>query len=516
MLENLKESYTEEKSVSDEMKPAISDDPQTREPEIADVAGTATDVNEKLLEPEKTESGNGNAKSPASKNINDAVIDKGNLSNTPFIPDEVYSNLPALLIDATKVISDAREKDLVLTSAIAIIGGCLYNVHGYYDGDSVYPNLFFFGIAPPASGKSRMKFARKLAAGVDFKILEDSKERVRKYLESKAADKEGIKGALLVEPTVKSLFIAGNTSSAAIITSLHENGGIGVLCETEADTLTYSLKQDWGGFSDLVRKGLHSEPYYYTRKGNQGKKNAIQIRIEEPKLAMALTGTPSQLIPLIHSQDDGLFSRFIYYAYAKVVIYRPVKQTKSGIIFKDYYEKLSEKVTDLFEKIIITGSITFSISEKQEDELNTFLNFHHGRLTSFLSNDAQSFINRMGTIGYKIAMILTVIRSFEAGTLNPKITCTDQDFQIVLSLMKVYLSHTETVYLMLPKKSNNETQKANFRIYQGLASKFRRQDLLFYLNTWGISERTLDYYLKEWVSKGLLIKDKNGVYRKPL
>jgi hypothetical protein len=65
------------------------------------------------------------------------------LSNTPYIPNDVYVKIPELLKQATTIIDDLREKDLILTSSIVILGGCLGNVHGYYNGDTVYPTYSF-------------------------------------------------------------------------------------------------------------------------------------------------------------------------------------------------------------------------------------------------------------------------------------------------------------------------------------------------------------------------------------
>lgn len=434
------------------------------------------------------------------------------ISQTPFIEDFVFGQLPSILNEATSLLLDKRERDLVLTSAIVVLGGCLPNVHGFYDGDEVFPNLYFFGIAPPASGKSRMKYARMLGQGVDQRIHEDSKQRMREYQEFLKKE-EGIKGALLNEPTIKSLFLAGNTSSAAVITNLKDNGEVGIICETEADTMTYSLKQDWGGFSDLLRRSFHSEPYHFTRKGNQGKGVSVQIRMEAPRLSIALTGTPSQLIPLIHSQEDGLFSRFIYYAFEKAVVYKDVYQTKNGVNFQEYYESIADRVIEVYEALNNT-KIKFAISNGQEKKLNDLLRVFHGRLTEFLSNDSQSFVHRMGLIGYKIGMILTILRVIENKTLNSTIECSDTDFDIVLSLMNTYIHHTATVYQLLPKKSNNKEQGENLVIYNSLPATFSRSEIMPKLDEWRISMRTLDYRLEQWVRKGLLEKLAQGHYKK--
>ena len=63
-------------------------------------------------------------------------------------------------------------------------------------------------------------------------------------------------------------FLPADTSSAMLVNHLTDNDGMGCICETEADTLTNSLKQDWGGYSDLIRKGFQGEPITRTRMTN--------------------------------------------------------------------------------------------------------------------------------------------------------------------------------------------------------------------------------------------------------
>jgi len=80
---------------------------------------------------------------------------------SPMIPEEVYENLPGTLKESCEVFS-GRERDVYLTSALSIISGGLSNIKGVYDNDIVYPNLYSFIIAPAASGKGSMKYAKSL------------------------------------------------------------------------------------------------------------------------------------------------------------------------------------------------------------------------------------------------------------------------------------------------------------------------------------------------------------------
>ena len=79
------------------------------------------------------------------------------------------------------------------------------------------------------------------------------------------------------EPELKLFFIPANSSSAMVIKHLLESGGMGVICETEADTLGNILKNDWSNYSDLLRKVFHFEPISYSRKSNDEYLSLIHI-----------------------------------------------------------------------------------------------------------------------------------------------------------------------------------------------------------------------------------------------
>ena len=82
-----------------------------------------------------------------------------------MIPEYIYEALPKTLRDACNVLS-GRKRDVFLTSALSVISGGLHNVYGLYDKEKVFPNLYSFVIAPPASGKGSMKFAKQLGTAI--------------------------------------------------------------------------------------------------------------------------------------------------------------------------------------------------------------------------------------------------------------------------------------------------------------------------------------------------------------
>lgn len=51
------------------------------------------------------------------------------------------------------------------------------------------------------------------------------------------------------EPQRKMLIFPANTSQAMMMQMLNENDGRGIICETEADTMSGTNKQEWGDYS---------------------------------------------------------------------------------------------------------------------------------------------------------------------------------------------------------------------------------------------------------------------------
>ena len=119
----------------------------------------------------------------------------------------------------SQAFDDKRERDVFLTGAIAILSGCLPNVVGEYARETVYPNLFAFVIAPAASGKGALKFAKNLGDKYQDHLLECHKVAKEQYeaelAEHKAAQRDRKKGEPVnteepEKPPFKVAFIPAN------------------------------------------------------------------------------------------------------------------------------------------------------------------------------------------------------------------------------------------------------------------------------------------------------------------
>jgi hypothetical protein len=103
------------------------------------------------------------------------------LLTTPTLNEEIFKNLPSPLHDGCFVFRDSRERDVFLTGALSVLSGCLDGIDGIYDRRTTFPNLFSFIIAPAASGKSALAFAKQLGDVVHAQLLEENTQAMQQY-----------------------------------------------------------------------------------------------------------------------------------------------------------------------------------------------------------------------------------------------------------------------------------------------------------------------------------------------
>lgn len=428
---------------------------------------------------------------------------------SPMIPEEVYENLPPVLKESCEVFS-GRERDVYLTSALSVISGGLSNVQGLYAQNIVYPNLYSFIIAPAASGKGSMNYAQSLGdcyqslleiTNNQAKASYQKEMEVYNFKRRNSRSEQDIRNLEKPEePKFKTFFIPGNTSSAMIYKHLQFNEGSGCISETETDTLTNALKQEWGGFSDVLRKAFHHETISLSRRTN-----LEHAKIEEPKFSLSITGTPDQIKSILSSTQNGLASRFMFYSFNTPPKWRTtytqnITQSKKNKFLKftqDLCDKFSSQSNRLFN---LTESQGKTLDETYSELLDDKYNSYHG--------DSGSLVVRHGLITYKIAMVLSAVR-----THKPVIECEDKDFETAMKLTEVYLAHGLNVF----QKINNRENKLPLneeRWMNKLPREFKTSEAISIARNLGINNRTAYYKLKNYVQTGLLKKLKTGIYRK--
>jgi len=363
--------------------------------------------------------------------------------------DGVYNQLPIILHNGCNALTDETEKAVFMLSALGVLSGIMPNVYGIYNGRTVYPNLYFWLIGKYGSGKGTMDFARQIAEPIHRQKLEATKQA-----KADAAELE-VKKAV----PQQLLYIPANNSQSGFFELLHQNGGSGIMFESEADTLTAALRTDFGKYSDGLRKLYHHERYSFYRRQNQE-----FVNIESGRLSVVISGTSDQLFKLIPTYENGLFSRFCYYNLPDAPEFVNVfDDRKNG--YQKVFDALGEYGFDLFNLLNSTDPLTpytFTFTQSQQDNFLEYFRGLKAEIRENISHDLDGLIHRFGLQFFKIAMILTVLRHVST-RLTTALTCSEQDFALTRQIFEPLKNTAIEIYLSMPDPAVNDhsiTEKA--------------------------------------------------------
>ncbi|MBL7851627.1 MAG: DUF3987 domain-containing protein [Cyclobacteriaceae bacterium] len=442
-------------------------------------------INKEMSENDKLESGS--TVVPANNETTRETESAGTTRNN-LVTSSDLKELPQPLKGICELASNDEERDLLFISTLGVLSGCI-SVTGVYDKQRFYPNLFVIVTAPPASGKGVMKYARKL--------FNPFGEMVKK----------------LPEPFGKSrVFLPANTSSAALHAALVETQGAGVIFETEAVTLTNALGQDWGSFTDLLLKAFQQEPISLMRKGSGGPSTFIEI--ETPRISLVLSGTPTQLWPLIESVAGGLFSRFFFFELKPNYMWRDVSPKGSNGAIDDRLAPIQDCVK---ENLIFDAQNPFEmmLSEGQWDVLNCHFSEMMKNLVP-IHPELHSSVKRLGLGAFKVCMVLTALRRAERKDQSSTVECDDWDFELALHLTDVFAKVALKHISDLPIQADCITVGKGQRLLQEIQkfpNEFTSLDLVEAAKRLEIDSRTMYLDLAALQPK-YVEKLKNGRYRK--
>jgi hypothetical protein len=439
------------------------------------------------------------------------------LLSTPFIREEVYIGLPGLLKEATGIFNNKRERDVAMTGMLVALSASMSMVSGTYMSRRVYPPLYAIITAPPANGKGVVELIKRCLQKHQSNVVNRSREALERYeAELDAFNKCGSnkkRSAPAGKPTKpknKVFFIPANCSTTRMVGLLYENGGEGLIIETEVDIMANAKKQDWSDYSSILRCAFHHETISITRKTDD-----LYLEIREPKMASLLAGTPSQIPKLISSAEDGLLSRIINYIFRKEIAWHDPSPKEGQLNYGDHFDRIGEEVVKLVEFLGARSTEIF-LTDTQWDIFNREFSNILTDVLLYADGAAESIVYRLGLVAFRICMILTAIRKFERNDASNTEYCIDEDLDRALSLCRTYLQHNILMFNNLPKdevvmdfaKSENKR-----KLFMQLPDEFSRQDAVRMGAKFHLKTRSVDEFLKKAVGE-YLEKISNGYYRK--
>ena len=454
-----------------------------------------------------------NAKYPYYQNEKTDISDKWIFEEEelPLFPEEVYSHLPTFLDSVMRSAISPSDRDMLLIGVITVLSSTLDKVSGVYDERIVYPNLYLFVSADAGMGKGTLTLCRELVAPINAEL------RAAARLQSAEADSSKEKDTPML-----ALIIPANSSASAFIKTLADNNGTGLMFETEGDTLSQTLKSDYGNYSDTLRKAFHHEPVSLCRR-----KDREFLELDCPKLSVVLAGTPGQVRNLIQDSENGLFSRFMFF---NIKFERNIRNvftvTDTRHSKTEVFRQLGEQYKELLGKIRREASAyEVSIPSLLHAHFMDHYNQLNNECCEIIGNRMQGVVRRNGLMAFRIMMVLTIVRHLtdDCYHLMPegqplRLECTDEDYHTSLTIAGILLYHSAYMFRQLEKPSSSASaSNRNDRresLYNMLPDCFTKQEYLSVVRRLEYSESTCNKWIDRYIAENLLRHCGHSKYEK--
>ncbi|WP_165154747.1 DUF3987 domain-containing protein [Parabacteroides sp. ZJ-118] len=455
---------------------------------------------------------------------------------------------PAFLRRLLDCGNSPAQRDILLLGAVTVLGATLNKrLRILYGRKFQYPCLQTFIVAPPASGKGALTWVRRLAEPFHDALMADYREKYDRFRTEKAEwdalGKQRSKVPEPKQPPLRMFLIAGNNSGTGILENLIEAEGIGLICETEADTVSAAIDTEHGHWSDTLRKCHDHERLSFNRRTNKEYRECAAAY-----LSVLLSGTPAQVKPLIPSAENGLFSRQLFYFMPSINEW--TSQFHADEV--DYDQRFIEwgrqwkQVVDRIAKEV--NLIQLRLSEEQEQRFDRHFAqiFSHAGCLS--GGSMRSTVVRIAINACRILSVVALLRAVERllppqqtlpnaqfsilkipglspseeipeenvrDGIVPKLDLrvTDEDFESVMSLVEPLYRHSCHILGYLPSVELVPQQATPLEsLFKALPLEFCRKQAAQEAEKNGISPNTLDSCLRRMVEKGTLVRNGRGEY----
>ena len=438
----------------------------------------------------------------------------------PTFSQEVADSLPDFLKKIVGISNSEADSDILLLGTLTVLSACMPHIRGVYDRRTVYPNLFLFVTARASSGKGRLNLCRHLVEPIHDRLREINEAEVMEYkhklAEYNAAGKKKVDMEKPEEPPMRMLFIPANSSATAVYQVLNDNGGEGLMFETEGDTLANTFGSDYGNYSDGFRKAFHHETISYIRR-----KDREYVNIKQPKLSTLLTGTPRQIMNLISDAENGLFSRFAFYYLDTKLVWNNVFANSSNETLEDYFQTLGREYQDFFNILKECKDITFYFTAEQEADFNATFDEWQQDYVESCGEEFVATVRRLGVIMFRIAMCLSALRIMEDGNFEDTLCCMDEDYRTAKTIADVLIKHDARVFHTLanttaaPKTASAaQRQSVHLKFFEALPDEFDRKAYTELATQMGLNPKSMDRVIRKWCDEGKLENITHGKYAK--
>ena len=464
----------------------------------------------------------------------------GSDPNQP-LPTFPEADWPKILLLIMNYATSPTQRDVMLLGALTAIGASMERyVRCPYAGKLQSPCLQSFIVAPSASGKGILSLIRLLVEPIHDEIRQQVATEVKAYKKEKAAydvmGKERSKVEAPQMPKNRMFLISGNNTGTGILQNIMDANGTGLICETEADTISAAIGSEYGHWSDTLRKAFDHDRLSYNRRTDQEYRE-----VKKSYLSVLLSGTPAQVKPLIPSTENGLFSRQLFYYMHGIWAW--INQFESGeadleAIFTDIGLEWKKQL-DLMKT---HGVHTLRLTDEQKQEFNTLFSDLFFRSGLANDNEMSSSIARLAVNTCRIMAEVAMIRALECNqpyqfknssihlltpdkeiaTDNIKdgiitrwdVTITAEDFKAVLELVTPLYRHATHILSFLPSTEVKHRANADRdALFEAMGNQFTRAQLSEQATIMKIKPNTAFGWLNRLIKKGLFTNaDDKGIY----
>ena len=464
----------------------------------------------------------------------------GSDPNQP-LPTFPEADWPKILLLIMSYATSPTQRDVMLLGALTAIGASMERyVRCPYAGKLQSPCLQSFIVAPSASGKGILSLIRLLVEPIHDEIRQQVATEVKAYKKEKAAydvmGKERSKVEAPQMPKNRMFLISGNNTGTGILQNIMDANGTGLICETEADTISAAIGSEYGHWSDTLRKAFDHDRLSYNRRTDQEYRE-----VKKSYLSVLLSGTPAQVKPLIPSTENGLFSRQLFYYMHGIWAW--INQFESGeadleAIFTDIGLEWKKQL-DLMKT---HGVHTLRLTDEQKQEFNALFSDLFFRSGLANDNEMSSSIARLAVNTCRIMAEVAMIRALECdqpyqfknssihlltpdkeiATDNIKdgiitrwdVTITAEDFHAVLELVTPLYRHATHILSFLPSTEVKHRANADRdALFEAMGNQFTRAQLSEQATTMKIKPNTAFGWLNRLIKKGLFTNaDDKGIY----
>ena len=464
----------------------------------------------------------------------------GSDPNQP-LPTFPEADWPKILLLIMSYATSPTQRDVMLLGALTAIGASMERyVRCPYAGKLQSPCLQSFIVAPSASGKGILSLIRLLVEPIHDEIRQQVATEVKAYKKEKAAydvmGKERSKVEAPQMPKNRMFLISGNNTGTGILQNIMDANGTGLICETEADTISAAIGSEYGHWSDTLRKAFDHDRLSYNRRTDQEYRE-----VKKSYLSVLLSGTPAQVKPLIPSTENGLFSRQLFYYMHGIWAW--INQFESGeadleAIFTDIGLEWKKQL-DLMKT---HGVHTLRLTDEQKQEFNTLFSDLFFRSGLANDNEMSSSIARLAVNTCRIMAEVAMIRALECdqpyqfknssihlltpdkeiATDNIKdgiitrwdVTITAEDFKAVLELVTPLYRHATHILSFLPSTEVKHRANADRdALFEAMGNQFTRAQLSEQATIMKIKPNTAFGWLNRLIKKGLFTNaDDKGIY----